>query len=255
MPSSSEPDRKATPNSSAGISFYQIRREWRSRILADEDEGGRQIPPNHFALNRAEISLEHLLQIEPLHVPVVHYLHAVDILILREHALLAQKTAHTAKKTAALHRGHQAERERRNDAVDLGVPTCLQFFAKPLRADIDKGQTRIRNRGLQVARKSGIDLEGEKSCVEREPVKQRARDHARPRPYFNHNPRSFQGQRAKHGVGQMARTRRDRANGAEIGQSLLRKGCQVRLRRLFLSAPAENVSLSAESTSEHLQKT
>src|SRR6185437_2220307 len=92
----------------------------RGARLAGEDASGRQIAPDNFGIHGIEIAAERGTQAETAQASI-RELHAVNILILREDRLLAQKRHEALENFVALSFRHKSEAERRGHRVHVIV--------------------------------------------------------------------------------------------------------------------------------------
>ena len=94
--------------------------------MAGKNAGGRQIAPNDFGFHGIEIAAERGAKAETAQASI-RELHAVNILILREYRVLAEKRHETLENFVALRFGHKAEAERRSDGVHVIVSAAVKF--------------------------------------------------------------------------------------------------------------------------------
>jgi hypothetical protein len=85
----------------------RIRFQHRILVVASIDVRWREIAPDDAGFDRPKIIVEQWLQAE-VPEPAIRKLQAVDVLVLREHGVRADKWQKTVEYAAALGFGHEA---------------------------------------------------------------------------------------------------------------------------------------------------
>ena len=126
--------------------------------MAGKNAGGRQIAPNDFGFHGIEIAAERGAKAETAQASI-RELHAVNILILGEDRILAQKRHEAFEDFVALRFRHEPEAERRSHGVDVIVASPLQFGIEIRNVGVDKHHARVFELPSQMAAKARIDFE------------------------------------------------------------------------------------------------